>query len=366
MELQITDPVYVQPEKRNAIERFFLRFIRDERDLPFVWLCLKITFIVIPFSIIMFIPGMYRWWLAVPFMAWNLGTGLGPFILMMHNTSHRKFFKKEYDFMNNYIPWVLGPFYGETPETYFGHHIVMHHVENNLSEDLSCTMNYQRDSVKDFLTYFFLFFILGMSDLGYYFKRKERWVFLRRIMFGEIGFILMCIALWQISPAATLTTFLIPFLVARFGMMAGNWAQHTFIDASDPGNSYKNSITCINTKYNHIAFNDGYHIGHHVRPNMHWTDMPGEFQKNIEKYKANGAVVFQGLDFFQIWFLLMIKNYNKLASSYVDIREEFKSKEEIIAFLKTRVAAIPITRGAPNVNVIFNRVPAANESQSAA
>ena len=356
MQLTITDPVFVQPAKYNFIQRFFLRFIRDERDLPFVYICLKTTLLVFPFSVAMFWPSLFRWWLAVPFMVWHLATGLGPFILMLHNTSHRKFFKKEYDFMNNFIPWFVGPFYGETPETYFGHHIVMHHVENNLSADLSCTMNYQRDSVKAFATYFLLFFFAGMSDLAYYFKRKERWVFLRRIVFGEVGFILMCILLWQINPAATTTVFIVPFIVARFGMMAGNWAQHAFIDATDPGNSFKNSITCINAKYNHLCFNDGYHIGHHVRPNMHWTDMPLEFQKNIEKYKSNGSIVFQDTDFFVIWFWLMTKNYKQLAAHYVDIREEFHSQEEIIAFLKQRTAAIHIRREAPNANVIFHGI----------
>ncbi len=356
MPIKITDPVFVKPSHYNFLQTFFLRFIRDERDLPFINLCLKTLLIVIPFSVAMFIPGVFRWWLALPFMAWNLITGLGPFILMLHNTSHRKFFKKEYNFMNSFIPWVIGPFYGETPETYFGHHIVMHHSENNLSEDLSCTMNYKRDSIKGFSTYFLLFLFAGMTDLGYYFKRKERWAFLRKIMLGEIGFLVMCMALWQINAPATITVFIIPFFVARFGMMAGNWAQHAFIDANDPANNFKNSITCINCHYNIICFNDGYHIGHHMRPNMHWTDMPREFEKNIERYKLNESIVFEGIDFFQIWFFLMSKNYEKLGKHFVDIRDAFESQDEVIAFLKMRIAPIAITRSAPTANLIFNRI----------
>ena len=61
-----------------------------------------------------------------------------------------------------------------------------------------------------------------------------------------------------------------------------------------------------------------------------------------------------------------MKNYNKLASCFVDIRGAYSTKEEVIAFLKSRVKAIPITRGAPTVNVIFNRVPSATENQTAA
>ena len=89
---------------------------------------------------------------------------------------------------------------------------------------------------------------------------------------------------------------------------------------------------------------------------MHWTDMPVEFQENIEKYKANNAIVFEGIDFFVIWFFLVTKNYNALAKHYVDIAGQFNSKEEIICFLKERVAAIPVTRVHPNANVIFNGI----------
>jgi fatty acid desaturase len=354
MNLELTDPGYVHRVKYNFWESFFISLIRDERDLPFIKLSLRILLLVIPVALLLFFH--FSWWLAVPFLVFNIATGLGPFILMLHNTSHRKLFKQEYDVLNKLIPWVLGPFYGETPETYFGHHIMMHHAENNLIDDLSCTMNYQRDNFIDFLKYFFLFFIFGMSDLSFYFKRKNRWKLIRKILLGEIGFLAMCIVLWHYNWQATLVVFVLPFIIARFGMMAGNWGQHAFIDANDPGNNYKNSITCINCNYNKICFNDGYHIGHHLRPNMHWTDMPGELQKNIDKYKQNDAIIFRELDFFVIWFLLVSHNYKTLASKYVDINEKFTSQEEIILFLKERTAKMEVSRNTATANVIFNGI----------
>lgn len=354
MELKITDPVFVERNDYNIFERLFLKLIRDERDLPFIKLSLRISLLLIPAAVLLFF--YFTWWIAVPVLLLNTAIGLGPFILMLHNTSHRKLFKQEFDWMNNIIPWVLGPFYGETPETYFGHHVMMHHSENNLIDDLSCTMNYQRDSFTDFLKYFSLFFFLVFIDLSYYFKRKNRWKFIRKIAFGEIGFFTMCAVLWQFNWQATLMVFMIPFFISRFGMMAGNWAQHAFIDADSPDNNYRNSITCINCAYNKTCFNDGYHIGHHLRPNMHWTDMPGEFQKNIEKYEQNNAIIFEGIDFFIIWFLLVTKNYNYLASKYVDLGGRFQSPDEVIAFLKMRVAKIKMKRISTTANVIFNGI----------
>ena len=66
-----------------------------------------------------------------------------------------------------------------------------------------------------------------------------------------------------------------------------------FLDHRTPGSSYRNSITCINAAYNHKAFNDGYHIGHHLYPNLHWTEMPINFEEDIPKYIENKCIVKQ-------------------------------------------------------------------------
>ena len=68
--------------------------------------------------------------------------------------------------------------------------------------------------------------------------------------------------------------------------------------------------------------------------------MPTDFEANIEKYAANEAIVFEGTDFFMVWLLLMTKSYKTLASHYLDFDHRFNSKEEIIAFLKSRLKPI--------------------------
>lgn len=343
--LNISDPVFNPQQSRNFFQRWVLTLIRDERDLPFISLCLKITFIVIPVAVYLFIPGRFNWWIAIAFLVLNMAIGLGPFLLMLHNTSHRKLFKKEYSFFNLYIPYILGPFYGESPETYFHHHVVMHHVENNIPPDISSTMLYRRDSMRAFFVYFLKFFLYGILSLTIYFKRKKRAEFIKKTLAGEIGFIVFCAVLAFFNWRATLMVFILPYFIARFMMMAGNWAQHAFIDQDNPGSPFLNSISCINSIYNKRCFNDGYHIGHHLRPALHWTDMPGDFIKNKARYAEQKSVVFQGIDYFHIWFLLMTKNYGKLADKFVNIDNTFTKRNEIIDFLKSRTqkfAAIPV------------------------
>ena len=52
------------------------------------------------------------------------------------------------------------------------------------------------------------------------------------------------------------------------------------------------------------------------------------------------AIVFEGVDFFMIWLFLMLKRYDWMADRFVDLREEPRSREEIIALLTSRVAPI--------------------------
>jgi fatty acid desaturase len=339
--IEVTDRISAPAQIIKGVDSFFKKLINDERDLPFVYLSLSIFLTVVPVAILLFFIKSFFWYVAVVYLVLNGFVFLGPFILMLHNTSHRKLFKVKYRYLNYFIPWVIGIFYGETPETYFAHHVGMHHPENNLSHDLSSTMPKQRDSFADFIKYFSSFLFLGLFDLAAYLKEKKRTKILRRMLLGEMCYVAATIMLLFINWQATVVVFIFPVLFTRFMMMAGNWAQHAFIDAESPGNCYRNSITCINSTYNRRCWNDGYHIGHHLHPSMHWTDLPREFIKNRDSYTKEEALVFQKVDFTGVWFLLMTHNYNRLAKAYVqpDLNS-IKSKEEIIAILKKRTAKI--------------------------
>lgn len=331
---QIHDPTFTPRD--GGFQRWASRFIRDERDAPFVRLMLIIAATVVPHGVALFLPGVFNPFSAVLHGALVLFF-VGPYILMLHNTSHRRLFKTRYRWLDPVIPWVLGPFFGETPETYYAHHIGMHHPENNLQTDLSTTLPYRRDSFVHFLRYFGRFFFLGLVELGLYLRRNGRTKLMRRMLVGELSFyILMAVLLW-IEWRATLVVFVGPFVFARFAMMAGNWGQHAFVDASDPNNPYLNSITCINTVYNRRCFNDGYHIGHHVKPNRHWTEMPKDFLNNRHQYMAHRALVFEGIDFFMVWLFLMLKRYDWLAKHHVTLSAEGPSPQEVIQTMRQRV-----------------------------
>lgn len=342
MAITITDPTYTAKEKSSIFEGFVLKFINDKRDMPFIYLSLKITFIVLPFALFLFLNKDIHWLFYIAYFGVFMFF-LGPYILMLHNTCHRKLFKKKYAGLTKYSHWFLGLFFGQTPETYFHHHVAMHHPENNLEDDLSSTMIYRRDSIRAFTRYLVSFYIFGVLDLAGYFRKRNRKKFAWKVLAGEVFSIVLVTFLCFYNLRAALTVFIAPIIFTRFAMMAGNWAQHAFIDPQNPADVYKNSITCINTSYNKKCFNDGYHIGHHLRPSMHWTEMPKDFLQNIEKYKQNNVVVFTGLDYFQIWFLLMIKNYKYLSKKFVPLTDTHVPIDKIQLFLKSRTKKIITT-----------------------
>ncbi len=238
---RIQDLVYRGKKNLNLPEKVFLGYIRDQRDLPFINLTLSITLVLLPLGILLYLPFIsgWLWWvLAVGYLLLNNFYFKGPFGLTLHCTCHRKLFKQQYGWANYYLPWVVEPFFGQIPETYFSHHIGMHHPENNLPADKSSTMFYQRDSLKSFLKYFLNFFA-GIFQLSAYFRQKDRKKMLRNTIGGELAFLLMCLLLSLWSWQATLMVFMLLFLISRLIMMIGNWTQHAFIDR---GNPYKNSI----------------------------------------------------------------------------------------------------------------------------
>jgi hypothetical protein len=289
----------------------------------------------------LFLPGHFRWWLGVAYLAVQALVFLPPYTLLLHNVSHRPLFKKRAFWLRQVVPWLWGPFFGQTPESYYAHHLGMHHAEGNMLDDGSSTLLFQRDSFPDFIRYWGRFALIGTWDLSRYLWTHRKRRLMRRFLIGEAiywcAILLLCTLNWR----ATLVVFVIPCVMIRFLMLAGNWGQHAFIDASDPANSYRNSLTCINSGYNRRCFNDGYHVGHHVSMTRHWTEMPDDFQRNLDRYASEGAIVLQGVDFFMVWAFLMLKRYDWLARCYVDLSGKELDREQIIALLKTRTRAIP-------------------------
>jgi fatty acid desaturase len=242
-----------------------------------------------------------------------------PVILMLHNTMHRPFLK--WGWATRLHGYFFSALMG-IPMGYTEHHIGMHHAENNVGDDLSATYHFERDNFFHWLRYVGRFFVFAYMELVHACLIALTWAYDARIGF-------FC--------------FLLPYLICRMMMMVGNWGQHAFIHPERPQNSYANSITCINSGYNQRCFNDGYHIGHHVKPNRAWYELPQDFLDNVDRYAKEGSIVFRDVDFFMVSVLLFLRRYDVLASKFVPLDGVERSQADIIALLKSRTRPVPIT-----------------------
>jgi fatty acid desaturase len=356
----ITDPVYQSKEKLSGYEKFWMKYINDKRDLPFIHLLTAIHILVIPTAIFLYTPvlqGWYWWLLYIPYFYISQLYFKGRFGLMLHCISHRKLFKKGYTWLYHWTIWGVCPFFGHTPETYFIHHMAMHHVENNMPDDASSTLAYRRDSVWDFMKYVARFLFLGFRDTFMYLFNKRRKKLYMRLTYGEWAFYLFCVGMCFVNLHATLWIFIIPFVFARIVMMLGNWTQHSFIDETDPENNFTSAINVINTPYNHTCWNDGYHTVHHLRPAMHYTDIPAEFLRLKSTFAEKKTFIFDGIHYLHVFVYLMGKRYDKLADHLVNLNgNTFASREEAIALMKRRVQKITVEQLENNeVKVVVDR-----------
>ncbi len=211
-------------------------------------------------------------WALVPVYLAVWGWFAPPVILMLHCTMHRPFIRRP-KWLDRAHPFVMSFFFG-IPTGYAEHHLGMHHVEDNMPEDLSSTLRYRRDSFLHFLVYFGRFFFGILVELTLYLTRKRRKLMARRAIIGDLCHQAVIVVAMVVHWRFGLVAFLIPYCTVRAMMMVGNWGQHAFINTDRKNNGLSNSITCINSGYNQRAFNDGYHIGHHLKANRHWTELP--------------------------------------------------------------------------------------------
>lgn len=340
--MNITDP-------RVASRPFFsdrvARFLNDPRDASLVALMLRCAAVAAVGVSLYFVRLPFPVYYLAPLYWVLLASVMDRFTLMLHCTSHRQLFKNRHGFLNQIVPSLLGPFFGQTPNTYFAHHMGMHHREENLGDDLSSTLRFRRDRLGHWLRYWGRFMAFGVFELSGYFRRRKNQKLFRRVVVGELVYWSTMLALLWLDPVVTLIVFLGPLLAIRTVMMMGNWAQHAFVCASNPRDPYLSSITCINTRYNRRCFNDGYHILHHVKPRCHWTEHPVEFERALAEYGARDAIVFDGIDYFQVWLYLMTGRWSKLAARFVALPDApARTEREVIEFLQRRV--MPITASA--------------------
>jgi hypothetical protein len=315
------------------------KILRDPRDLPALRLMVSLTLTVVPIFAAQLVLHKFQPLLLIAFYLALYGLKFQRFIRMFsasHLEAHRPqgyFSGPCHKVLGRYLEFFLGFFYGNIPELGRTAHVRLHHKENSGPDDTRNTIGYDRTSRLDFLWYLSdnMWTVLGLAPFAYFWVRgdEKNW---KRMLLGMALYYAFFTAVFIYDWRIGLLYVLVPMLCMNFINAITAWVQHAFGDPAHPDDYFANSVTVMDE----VNFmNEGYHLCHHHRSSMHWTEMPFHFERLRDRMREAGSLVFRDLDFMGLFLeLTLFRRMDVLAEKLVPWQP--MSHEQKLALLAKR------------------------------
>ena len=310
----------------TAYDRFVDRLghevLRDSRDTPALKLMITLSLTAVPIFVIQLVSGKPRLLLVIAFYLSLCGLKFQRSVRMFsakHLEAHRPqgYFSEKYaKVFGRYVEFFLGYLYGDLPELGRTVHVRLHHKENGGPDDTAASSGYDRTRPLHFFWYLSdnIWTALGFAPYAYFKARGDEknrsrmfWGIARYFIYFGAVFIYD----WRIGTVFVL----VPLLSMNFIMAITSWVQHAFCDPEHPDDYF----ACTVTVFDEVNFmNEGYHLCHHDRSSLHWSELPAHQELIRDKMKESGSVVFRDLDFMELFSeLTLLRRMDVLAQKLV-------------------------------------------------
>ncbi len=217
-----------------------------------------------------------------------------------HNHMHRRTFHSAW--ANILLDHWLGLMTGTTSTSIITEHNLRHHGHNNSEDDyVRASLVGFRSQWLNVLCFFprawFELYFRKPLDFAIWWK-TNRTLFWRGLaeqisLWGV--FVTLLIFDWR----ATLLYIALPWLHGQWWLVTFNLLQHQALAPDDP---WQNSRNLTGRWLNFFFFNVGFHTAHHLKPTLHWSELPRFHAEQIAP-RIDPALVSPNLwSFYRDWF----------------------------------------------------------------
>eukprot|EP01063_Lacrimia_lanifica_P011205 TRINITY_DN1800_c0_g1_i2.p2 TRINITY_DN1800_c0_g1~~TRINITY_DN1800_c0_g1_i2.p2 ORF type:complete len:459 (+),score=196.17 TRINITY_DN1800_c0_g1_i2:87-1463(+) len=239
--------------------------------------------------------------------------------------------------LKNVFNWWIGLFYGVLPSSFAFGHAINHHKYNNGPQDVLSTSDKPRDSFTNFLCYLprqFLYAINVTTVYQFIVDKEYNTAFMMN--FGTAWYFGFVYLLHTFHTEFALWYALLPLGENVLLLACINWVWHGFLNHKDPEDDYVGSVTILEGPIN--VQEEDYHVIHHRYPGAHWETHAPLFKKDYAegKYHVGPATMFRKTHVFEMFFLMILGEYDQMADRMFDPRGIWTHADKINA-LKTRL-----------------------------